>query len=100
MLGVGAFGPLAALTSVGVAVMVAGLSISSRLGLGISSVWFSLLGFHLVQLVGTMIFHFKMGPLAVRGDEAADDELPQVECTPVPVVGEVCVVDEAPANAL
>ena len=52
MMGVGAFGPLAALTSVGVAVMCGGLALSSRLGLGVASVWFSLLGFHLVQLSG------------------------------------------------
>ena len=57
LMGVGAFGYLAALTSVGVAVMVAGLTLSAKLGLGVSSVWFSLLGFHVVQLIGTMYHH-------------------------------------------
>ena len=52
MMGLGAFGPLAALTSVGVGVMVAGLTLSSRLGLGVASVWWSLLGFHVVQVHG------------------------------------------------
>jgi len=49
LMGLGAFGYLAALTAAGVAVMVAGLTISAKLGLGVSAVWFSLLGFHLVQ---------------------------------------------------
>ena len=57
-----AFGPLALLTAVGVGVMVGGLTLSARLGLGVSSVWFSLLGFHLVQLFGTMFFHLRLGP--------------------------------------
>ena len=37
--GVGAFGELAALTSLGVVVMVAGLVTSSKLGLGVAGVW-------------------------------------------------------------
>ena len=64
MMGVGAFGPLALLTAVGVGVMVGGLTLSARLGLGVSSVWFSLLGFHLVQLFGTIFFHLRLGLLA------------------------------------
>ena len=46
MMGLGAFGPLALLTSIGVSVMVAGLTLSAKLGLGVSSVWFSLLALH------------------------------------------------------
>ena len=99
MMGVGAFKELAALTSVGIGVMVAGLTLSSRLGLGVASVWWSLLGFHLVQLTGTMLHHLKFGPLArgrkekgVNGAESVDAS---VECVgPLPVVGEVCVVEE------
>merc|ERR1711965_720685 len=48
-MGIGAFGYLAALTAAGVSVMVLGLAISAKLGLGVSAVWFSLLGFHVVQ---------------------------------------------------
>ena len=32
-----------------------------RLGLGVSSVWLSLLGFHLVQLAGAMYHHLRSG---------------------------------------
>jgi len=97
LMGVGAFGYLAALTSVGVAVMVAGLTMSSRLGLGVSSVWFSLLAFHVVQLAGTMYHHLKLSPLAVsrRAEAAAGGAPPpDVDCVEVPVVGEVCVVTD------
>ena len=99
LMGVGGFGFLAGLTSLGVAVNVIGLILSSRLGLGVASVWWSLLGFHLVQLTGTMLHHLKFGPLArgrkekgVNGAESVDAS---VECVgPLPVVGEVCVVEE------
>ena len=63
-----------------------------------------LLAFHVVQLIGTMLFHLKLGPLAAGNAPAP------VECIEVPQlgeVGEVCVavddddepVDEAIAPA-
>lgn len=48
-MGVGSFGFLAALTSVGVGVMVCGLSLAARHGWGLSAVWGSVLAFHVVQ---------------------------------------------------
>ena len=97
MMGVGAFKELAALTSVGIGVMVAGLTLSSRLGLGVASVWWSLLGFHLVQLTGTMLFHLRFGPLARSRKKTVDgaESDASVECVgPLPAVGEVCVVEK------
>lgn len=73
MMGVGAFKELAMLTSVGVGVMVGGILLSAKLGLGVASVWYSLLGFHVVQLIGTMLHHLKWGPLAAGRREAEDD---------------------------
>ena len=70
-MGVGGFGFLAGLTSVGVTVMVAGLALSARLGLGVSSVWYSLLAFHVVQLMGVMVHHLRLGPLARRAERRA-----------------------------
>ena len=114
LMGVGGFGFLAALTSLGVAVMVAGLTVSSRLGLGVSSVWFSLLAFHAVQLCGVMFHHLHLGPLArwkvedggresIEGvpQAAAGDTAPltgSVECVELPVVGEVCINAEVEAT--
>ena len=54
-----------------------------------------------VQLTGAMVFHLKLGPLACIRIPAVD-ETPQgatmspvvppgVECTSLPVVGEVCI---------
>ena len=104
LMGVGGFGFLAGLTSLGVAVMVGGLTISSRLGLGVSSVWYSLLAFHVVQLLGVMIHHLKLGPLATKGRAGPGDgaaaAVPKpvdVECIELPVVGEVCVTEDATA---
>lgn len=101
LMGVGAFGYLAALTSVGVSVMVAGIMLSVRMNGGVASVWFALLGFHLVQVVGTMYHHLRLGPLARTGkggatetEGAAAPFVTGVECTPVPGVGEVCTVAE------
>lgn len=88
MMGLGAFAPLAILTSIGVSVMVAGLAIASRAGGGVASVWAALLAFHVVQAAGTMIYHFKLGPLATSKSQPA---AAVVECVAVPVVGEVCV---------
>ena len=95
MMGLGAFGPLALLTSIGVSVMVAGLTLSAKLGLGVSSVWFSLLGFHIVQGVGAMLWYFFLSPLAQGGGKVNE-----VDCEIVPgpapeSVGEVCVEVEA-----
>ena len=104
MMGVGAFGPLAILTAVGVAVMVGGLTLSARFGLGVSSVWFSLLGFHLVQLFGTMFFHLRLGPLADGASQPSADapagraQAESVDCVEVPGVGEVCVTGDADAS--
>jgi hypothetical protein len=119
-MGVGGFGFLAGLTSVGVTVMVAGLALSARLGLGVSSVWYSLLAFHVVQLMGVMVHHLRLGPLArraerrakVRNADGARGEdgagrvdgvaLPPtvpaagVECIQLPVLGEVCVTTAGP----
>jgi len=92
LMGVGAFGYLAGLTCVGVVVMVAGLYTSARLGLGVSSVWLSLLGFHLVQLAGAMYHHLRLSPLAREGAGAAG--VAAVNCVEVPIVGEVCVTTE------
>jgi len=89
LMGVGAFGYLAGLTCVGVVVMVAGLYTSARLGLGVSSVWLSLLGFHLVQLAGAMYHHLRLSPLAREGAGVNS-----VDCVEVPLVGEVCVTTE------
>lgn len=74
MMGVGAFGALAAITSVGCGVMLAGLAISAKLGLGVSSVWFSFLAFHIIQVAGTMYHHLKLGPLA-RGHHPGNAEI-------------------------
>ena len=94
--------------------MVAGLTVSSRLGLGVSSVWFSLLAFHAVQLCGVMFHHLHLGPLArwkvedggresIEGvpQAAAGDTAPltgSVECVELPVVGEVCINAEVEAT--
>jgi len=105
MIGVGAFGFLAGLTAVGVSVMVIGLWLSSRLGLGVSSVWLSLLAFHLVQLGGTMYHHLHLSPLAksqqgsLDGTGAVQPPSSVVECTTLPGVGEVCVTDVEPDEA-
>lgn len=104
MMGVGAFGPLALLTAVGVGVMVCGLTLSARLGLGVSSVWFSLLGFHLVQLFGTMYYHLRLGPLAKgssppSADAPAGAQAEGVDCVELPGVGEVCVTGDAEDEA-
>ena len=95
---------LAALTSVGVSVMVGGIMLSVRMQGGVASVWSALLGFPLVQVVGTMLHHLRLGPLA----RTEDGGLPEgraatsgvVECAAVPGVGEVCAVtdEEAPAD--
>ena len=117
-MGVGGFGFLAGLTSVGVAVMVAGLALSARLGLGVSSVWYSLLAFHVVQLMGVMVHHLRLGPLARRAERRAkvrnadgargEDGVGRVdgvalqvpaagvECIQLPVLGEVCVTTAGP----
>ena len=75
--------------------MVAGLTLSAKLGLGVSSVWFSLLGFHIVQGVGAMLWYFFLSPLAQGGGKVNE-----VDCEIVPgpapeSVGEVCVEVEA-----
>jgi putative MATE family efflux protein len=105
LMGVGGFGFLAGLTSLGVAVMVSGLTLSSRLGLGVSSVWYSLLAFHAVQLTGVLLHHLRIGPLArrVTADGTATLVEPSnpplgVECVELPVVGEVCVTDADPST--
>lgn len=91
MMGLGAFGPLAAVTAAGVGVMVAGLSLSARLGLGVASVWWSLLAFHAVLLVGQLGHHLRLSPLATAGRGASST----VECAVLPPpVGEVCVAGE------
>lgn len=97
LMGVGGFGYLAGLTAVGVCVMLGGLAISSRLGLGVASVWYSLLGFHAVQLSGVIFHHLRLGPLARRPGEPSQPPAPtaEVDCVELPVVGEVCVVNEA-----
>ena len=107
IMGLGHFGFLAALTSAGIAVMCAGLLASARLGLGVASVWWSLLGFHFVQLSGLLYHHLRRSPLARR---AVTDPTPPaaVECVQVlapqpEVTGEVCVVtpesEATPAEA-
>lgn len=94
MMGVGAFGPLALLTSIGVAVMVAGLTISAKLGLGVSSVWASLLAFHVVQLSGAMFYHLKLGPLSTYRKDHPPPAASDIECIELPQpLGEVCVID-------
>lgn len=91
MMGLGAFGPLAAVTAAGVGVMVACLSLSARLGLGVASVWWSLLAFHAVLLVGQLGHHLRLSPLATAGRGASST----VECAVLPPpVGEVCVAGE------
>ena len=100
MMGLGAFGYLAGLTAVGVAVMVAGLRYSSMASLGVASVWWSLLAFHAVLMAGQLAHHLRLGPLAVGARPSAwapaapaepDGTMEAVECSPVPLVGEVCV---------
>ena len=100
MMGVGAFGFLAGLTSVGVAVMVVGLVASAKLGLGVSSVWFSLLACHVVLLAGQMWHFLRLGPLARTAEEAgaAGGDVPGPDCVDVPVVGEVCVTAKTEAS--
>ena len=93
MMGVGCFGFLAGLTAVGVGVMVGGLTVASKLGLGLSAVWASVLAFHLVQVIGLMFHYLKVGPLAVKTPAAATS-VAEVQCIEVPSVGEVCVVAE------
>ena len=91
MMGVGAFGPLALLTSLGVGVMVAGLLFASKLRLGVASVWLALLAFHVIQLIGTMVFHLRLGPLAA-GREPTAPPVEKVECVDLAEpIGEVCV---------
>ena len=64
LMGVGGFGFLAGITSVGVAVMVAGLTLNGRVGGGLVGIWSSLLAFHIVQLTGVLFHHLRLGPLA------------------------------------
>ena len=65
---------------------------------------FSLLGFHVVQLIGTMYHHLRLGPLARTAAEAGaaaegrPAPVPAPDCVAVPVVGEVCVTAEAEAT--
>ena len=77
------------------------------LGRGALSVWWSLLGFHFVQLSGLLYHHLRRSPLARR---AVTDPTPPaaVECVQVlapqpEVTGEVCVVtpesEATPAEA-
>jgi len=95
LMGVGGFGFLAGATALGVAVMVAGIQLTTRLGIGISGIWLSLAGFHVVQLTAVLLHHLRLGPLARRQPTPP----PLVDCTDVPVVGEVCVVDEPATSA-
>jgi len=100
LMGVGGFGFLAGITSLGVAVMFTGLKISSHFGLGVSSVWWSLCAFHVVQSVGTMYHHLRLGPLQTALPLAPPVALKlPVECVDVPIVGEVCIAgseDDSP----
>jgi len=99
MMGLGAFGYLAGLTAIGVAVMVAGLQISAARNLGVASVWWSLLGFHAVLTVGQLLHHLRLGPLARAKQPATSPELEaEVDCAPVPLVGEVCILSEPEAG--
>ena len=91
LMGVGGFGYLAGLTSVGVAAMVIGLSISARLNLGVASIWWSLFAFHIIQLSGTLWHHLRLSPLAAATGAASAEA---VECAVVQMAGEaleVCV---------
>ena len=97
----GCFGYLAAVTAVGVGVMLGGLALTTRFGFGVSGVWLSLTAFHVVQSVATLFHHVRLGPL-VQGaepDEApTESDLVAVECVDVPTVGEVCVTEELAAG--
>ena len=145
LMGVGGFGFLAGLTSIGVAVMVIAtrsppdpvptrldarlplqreavlperhdgtphqvgcLTLSSTLGLGVSSVWFSLLAFHIVQLAGVMLHHLRLGPLAHRQQRLDSEPTTPVrsgtppggvECVDLPLTGEVCISAEDAAES-
>ena len=70
-MGVGGFGFLAGLTSVGVAVMVAGLTLNGHVGGGLTGIWASLLAFHVVQLSGVIYHHLRLGPLATTKNQKA-----------------------------
>ena len=70
-MGVGGFGFLAGLTSVGVAVMVAGLTLNGHVGGGLTGIWASLLAFHVVQLSGVIYHHLRLGPLATTKHQKA-----------------------------
>ena len=65
MLGMGCYGALAAITAMGVAVMVACLH--SPLGGGLNGILISLAAFHVLQAAGVWIHHARIGPLRRRG---------------------------------
>eukprot|EP00965_Chrysotila_dentata_P017059 566291-Pleurochrysis_carterae.AAC.1 len=62
-MGVGGFGFLAGLTSVGVLAMVCGLMLPNC---GLNGILLSLGAFHVVQAAGVLYHHLRLGPLAVR----------------------------------
>uniref|UniRef100_A0A7S4BZK7 Protein RFT1 homolog n=1 Tax=Chrysotila carterae TaxID=13221 RepID=A0A7S4BZK7_CHRCT len=63
LMGVGGFGFLAGLTSVGVLAMVCGLMLPNC---GLNGILLSLGAFHVVQAAGVLYHHLRLGPLAVR----------------------------------
>ena len=99
-MGVGGFGFLAGITSVGVAVMVAGLTLNGRVGGGLVGIWSSLLAFHIVQLTGVLFHHLRLGPLASSqpSDSSACIVLPAAAGS-VPAAGEVCVTEASAVDA-
>ena len=71
LMGVGGFGFLSGATAVGVAVMVAGIQLSTRLGGGISGIWLALAAFHVVQITAVVTHHLRIGPLARKNKMGA-----------------------------
>ena len=100
LMGVGGFGFLAGITSVGVAVMVAGLTLNGRVGGGLVGIWSSLLAFHIVQLTGVLFHHLRLGPLASsRPSESSSCIVLPAAAGSVPAAGEVCVTEAQAADA-
>jgi len=83
MMGRGAWVPLARLMAASCSCMVVGIQLTRRLNLGLVGIWFSIVGFNLINLVGVLHHHLVTTPRkealeetspskAARGDPAGE----------------------------
>lgn len=74
LMGVGAFDYLAAVTAIGVALMLIALQLSSRLGGGINAIWVSVALFHVFQFIAVVAHHLFISPLALKKRKADEGQ--------------------------